>query len=314
MPACTTHEAVSSLTGNDLDNTLYGYTGADTLDGGAGADTMTGYGDDDTYYVDNAGDVVIEYSNAGIDTVHINLSSYTLTKNVDVGQLDYEGDADLTGNYIDNTLLGNDYDNVLNGKHGADVMTGYGGDDTYHVDDAGDVVTELADEGMDTVYSYLSSYTLGDYIENGRIVSSTGASLTGNDLDNALTGSTGADTLIGGLGNDVLFGGASGDTLVFDAALGADNVDKVYGFVSGEDQLHLDNAIFTSLTTTGALSADQFVSGAGATAQDANDFVLYDTTTGYLYYDADGSGATEAIQFATLVGTPSITDADFMVI
>ena len=59
--------------------------------------------------------------------------------------------------------------------------------------------------------------------------------------------------------------------------------------------------------------AGQFVSEAGVKAHEADDFILYDTTTGNLYYDADGAGAGAAVQFATVIGHPTLTCLDFSI-
>jgi Ca2+-binding RTX toxin-like protein len=53
---------------------------------------------------------------------------------------------------------------------------------------------------------------------------------------------------------------------------------------------------------------------AGGLAVDANDYILYDTATGKLYYDADGIGAIAKIQFAILTGAPTLVSADITVI
>ena len=65
---------------------------------------------------------------------------------------------------------------------------------------------------------------------------------------------------------------------------------------------------------TGPLAAANFHTTDDAAAPDKNDYIQYDTHTGALYYDADGSGAGAAIQFATLAGAPVMTAADFVVI
>lgn len=133
-------------------------------------------------------------------------------------------------------LLGNDVANVLSGGGGNDLLMGYGGDDTldgglgndtmiggqgndvYYVHNLGDVVAELAGEGNDTVYSYLThtadkTYTLGANIENGRIATTTASNMTGNELDNLLYAGAGSNILVGGAGNDTVsyqYGLASG--------------------------------------------------------------------------------------------------------
>ncbi|MGE0741847.1 MAG: M10 family metallopeptidase C-terminal domain-containing protein [Hyphomonadaceae bacterium] len=124
----------------------------------------------------------------------------------------------LAGNDVIVGLAGND---VIDGGAGNDTMTGGVGDDAYVVDSAGDVVTELADEGTDTVTA-LRTYVLGANLEililgGAETLRGTGNALgnviTGNAASNRLTGLAGADVLNGAAGNDVLSGGDGDDTL-----------------------------------------------------------------------------------------------------
>ncbi|NOT14399.1 MAG: calcium-binding protein [Methylotenera sp.] len=134
---------------------------------------------------------------------------------------------------------------------------------------------------------------------------------TGNDN---LTGGTGADKLIGGTGSDTLTGGADADVFIFNTALNATtNLDVVTDFTAGSDHIYLENAIFGKLLYTGILKAANFYD-ASIGPTDANDFIGYDSTTGALYYDANGSGAGGAVQFATLSTHPTLTVADIVII
>jgi hypothetical protein len=129
---------------------------------------MSGGAGNDTYLVDNVGDVVTEALNEGTDLVQSSVS-FTLGANVD--NLTLTGTANLngTGNGDANVLTGNSGNNTLDGGAGADTMVGGDGNDTYVVDNAGDVVTEAATvgSGTDTVQSSIS-YTLGTNVENRR--------------------------------------------------------------------------------------------------------------------------------------------------
>ena len=108
----------------------------------------------------------------------------------------------------------------------------------------------------------------------------------------------------GYLGNDAITLGAGSDTVVFSTALSSANIDAITGFKkAGSDHLKLSSAIFS-----GYGGSDNLV--IGTKAVDANDRIIYDNKTGKLYYDADGTGATAAIQFATLVGKPTLTASD----
>ncbi len=109
----------------------------------------------------------------------------------------------------------------------------------------------------------------------------------------------------------MLTGGAGADSFVFDTALGPTNVDQISDFTAGADKIKLENAIFTALTSTGALAAGAFQ--LGSAASEADDRVVYNQSTGALLYDADGSGAAAAVQFATLTSKPAVTASDFLV-
>ena len=137
---------------------------------------------------------------------------------------------------------------------------------------------------------------------------------SGNDT---VMGQVGDDRMHGGTGNDVLTGGNNNDTFVFDTALDAsNNVDTITDFqANNADKVELAQPIFAALSTTGPLAATNFSATAGGNAADADDFILYDTATGNLYYDADGNGGSAKILFATLtVSGGSVDAADFRVI
>ena len=221
-----------TLTGTIGSDQITGLGGNDTLDGDIGADDMAGGTGDDSYYVDNVGDVVSEAANAGTDSVYSHIS-YTLTANVEKLTLLGDGDFSATGNALDNRLTGNFGDNWLNGGIGADVMIGGPGADTYIVDNAGDLVVEYGDKGIDTV-RVAFSYTLNDNLENLTLTGITGRQGSGNAMANLLTGTIGNDVLRGNAGNDVLKGEGGADAMY--GGLGDDTFwvnntgDKVYDY------------------------------------------------------------------------------------
>jgi Ca2+-binding RTX toxin-like protein len=209
------------LTGGAGNDQLIGDAGNDTLDGGSGTDTMAGGTGDDTYVVDSAGDVITELAGEGTDTVQSSIT-YSLGSNIERLTLTGVTAINGTGNSLDNVLTGSAAANTLNGGAGndtldggtgADTLVGGTGDDTYVVDDAGDVVTELASEGTDLVLSSID-YTLGATLENLTLTDFNDVSGTGNATDNVLRGNSGSNTLTGLAGNDWLDGDVGADTLI----------------------------------------------------------------------------------------------------
>ncbi|MEZ0306602.1 MAG: hypothetical protein ACAH21_01675 [Ramlibacter sp.] len=321
-----------TLTGSAIGNRLEGGLGNDTLDGGLGTDTLLGGAGNDTYTVDNAGDVVTELANEGIDTVNA-LASFTLAANFENlvlgGKLVINGagnelDNVITGNGGVNILTGHAGNDTLNGGAGNDQLMGGEGNDVYFVDAALDTITEGADAGNDTVNA-LVDYTLGADLENLVLVTGGKAKVgTGNALDNHITGNAAANTLNAAAGNDildgkagadVLTGGVGNDTFVFSTAL-AKNIDKITDFNASADTIQLDNAIFTTLGE-GLLSASAFQAAASSVAATLDARIIFNTSSGALFYDADGSGVLKAVQFATIVLTGlagPVTADDFVVI
>ncbi|WP_262268957.1 cadherin domain-containing protein [Microvirga yunnanensis] len=133
-----------------------------------------------------------------------------------------------------------------------------------------------------------------------------------------LGGGLGNDTLNGGVGNDILTGGGGRDVFVFDSKLGKtnpankkSNLDKIVDFSFTDDTIHLAKSIFSTIKK-GALAKGAF--HVGAAAHDASDRIIYNKNTGALLYDKDGTGAKQAVQFATLAGHPlKVSASDFFV-
>ena len=201
-----------------------------------------------------------------------------------------------TGNALDNTITGNSNNNTLNGGAGTDILIGGEGNDTYIVDSASDTIIELEEQGTDTVQSS-ANYVLTNNVENLTLTGKNAINATGNTLANTLVGNGAANILNGGTGNDTLTGGTGLDIFLFDTALGVSNVDTLTDFNLTQDKIRLDDDIFLSLSS---IEAENFVSAAGATALDTTDFLIFNTTNNFLYYDADGNGDGAMVHFATL--------------
>jgi Ca2+-binding RTX toxin-like protein len=253
-----------TIIGTPGDDTLHGGKGDDTIDGAEGADQMAGRRGNDTYFVDNAGDLVIELDRQGTDTV---MSSIDYTLPAFVENLDL-----LDTNYpFNQSGIGNELDNVMSGSAGNNRLEGLGGD---------------------------------DYIDSGGLIGPYGAdTLIGGDGNDTLVGGTvsmGEDELHGGLGNDVLqvtrganslYGDDGNDSLVageggpygaadyLSGGAGRDTLNGGGGLDGGDG----DDLMYTSYATSsadGGLGNDT-IEGAGG--------------SGYVNFYVDGGGGKDSI-------------------
>ena len=192
-------------------------------------------------------------------------------------------------------LYGEEGNDLLDGGMGNDTLKGQAGNDTLKGGAGADFL-----EGGDG----------DDRLEGG----ADNDRLYGQNGNDRLYGEDGNDLLYGGVGKDTLTGGTGKDRFVFDTALNAStNVDSITDFTHGEDKIQLKQSIFAKLNT-GTLSAANFRANTNGLTGDSNDYILYNTRTGALLYDADGNGSGAAIQFATLTNKPqNLTASDFIV-
>lgn len=321
--------AALSGTGNAAANRITGNAGANVLDGRGRSDTLTGRGGDDTYVLDSASDRVVELAGGGIDTVR---SQVTHALGAEVENLVLTGTGALrgAGNGLDNHITGNMSGNVLTGGAGSDTLDGSGGNDSmtggtgndvYFVSAPGDVVTERAGEGIDTIHATFD-YTLETiHLENlvleGRAYYGTGNAganlIIGNGLYNELEGLAGDDTLDGNGGGDRLFGGTGNDTyqlrtaadrIIEAADAGRDTVRVGFSY-SIADRPELENIELQgtgAFSATGNAGANRLTGNSGANLLDGG--IGSDTMAGgagndrYLVHDA-GDVVVEAADGGT---------------
>ncbi|GFE71085.1 calcium-binding protein [Chroococcus sp. FPU101] len=335
------------ITGNAGNNTLRGNAGKDTLNGGNGIDTLIGGTGDDTYIVDSTTDVITELPGQGVDTV-ISSVSYTLAENY-VNNLTLTGTANLngTGNSYDNVITGNEGNNRLKGGDGNDSLFSEFGNDTLYGEKGNDVLSHSSgdstlyggdgndtlsgefgsgygDAGNDTVgvtigsaYGGSGNDTVGVTIgsayggSGNDTVSIVEGSAYGDSGDDTLTGGFGT-SLIGGLGNDILYCSYSeyGNSIVFNTS--NEGTDTIIYFNNSSNSISVSASGFGGgLSSYTDITSEQFAYGSSATSSTQR--FLYDTTTGYLRFDVDGSGSAASTVLAILQGAPTFTNSDIYV-
>jgi Ca2+-binding RTX toxin-like protein len=179
----------NSLEGNDGNNELTGFKGNDKLNGGLGNDTMTGGLGNDTYFVNAAGDLIVETAGQGKDTV-ISSVNFTITQDIEVLILQSSNSVTGMGNQLANTItMAGIGQSALGGFAGNDTLTGGVNTDFLFGDINNDVLS--GGEGNDV--------------------------LSGGADTDKLTGGNGNDTLSGGAGNDTMIGGLDSDYYVVDS-------------------------------------------------------------------------------------------------
>jgi|GEM_PF-1471486 len=282
------------LVGYDGPDRLYGQFMPDLLDGGIGDDRLYGGYDDDILYGRN-------------------------------------GNDKLYGEQDDDYLNGGAGNDTLDGGTGADTMVGGVGNDIYYVDDAEDIVNDQgAATDIDTIIiTETIRYTLPSTVENASLDSDSGNSglignalkniLTGNDDNNKLSGGAGNDTLIGNEGNDILTGGLGADRLtggddtdIFRFAAPNEGGDTITDFSRGADKIQCVQSAFGGLTAS-QLAQGRLVCNATGTASGTGAQVIFNTRTGVLTYDGNGTGSGGATTIATLT-IRTLAASDFQMV
>jgi Ca2+-binding RTX toxin-like protein len=194
--------AASNGTGNALNNVITGNSAANILNGGTGNDTLIGGDSNDTYIIDSLGDIIIDTSGTGIETVQSSVS-WTLGAGLDNLVLTGAAAINGTGNTLTNRIVGNSAVNILDGGIGDDTLEGGLGDDIYIVDSVGDTIIDISGTGLETVRSSVS-WTLGTGLDYLTLTGTSAINGIGNALTNTILGNSSNNSLNGGLGNDTL--------------------------------------------------------------------------------------------------------------
>lgn len=335
------------LSGSQLDDTLMGYFGDDTLEGGGGNDLLIGSFGADLYIVKDASDVVVaegdltdlvqasvSYSLAGTGAHRLTLAP-DATGVVGSGG---EGDDTLHGNGQANRLSGQAGDDSLAGGDGAETLEGGSGNDFMLASAGADLL--LGQAGADTAGGGEGNDTLNGGVGQDRLSGDGGADLLVGGADN--------DSLLGGADNDTVSGGAGGDTLSggdgADVLLGGTGDDLLNG-LQGADRLRGDDGADVFVLGTGdragkrvldfdavegdllhffrtppldlppgPLAEARFEVNLSGLATQAFAQLVYEADAGRLWYDSDGTGAMQRELLAILVGAPSLSAADILIV
>ncbi len=256
-------------------NILVGREGAENLLGGLAANVPTG-------------------SNGN------NVLTGGLSGNI-MNPVDFTGTFTLLGGTGSDDLTGGTGNDTLDGGNGKDVLHGGLGDDDMNGEVGNDIV--FGDDGDDGINGGVGN----DQLRGGN----GNDFLNGEENKDRLIGGKGNDILVGGFGNDKLTGGTGNDIFKFDTS--NQGVDTLTDFSVVNDTIHVSASDFGGGLTAGAtITVDQF--RLGSSAQDASDRFIYNRQTGSLYFDVDGTGATEKTQLAKLAASPAITNIDIFAV
>jgi serralysin len=313
---------IENIIGGSAADTLTGDANDNVLNGGAGADKLAGGAGNDTYYVDNIGDVVTEAVSAGNDIVYSSVN-FTLLPNIEMLSMLGDSNINATGNLSNNLITGNSGNNIINGGAGSDILIGGSGNDTYIIDNIGDTTVELSGQGVDFVQSSVSvsglvaddatTAYLNGLFENIQLTGTSSINATGNDYDNTITGNTGSNIIKGMGGNDIIYGGKGSDALT--GGTGTDLFVFTAGD-SGQTSLTLDKIMDYTKGSFGTgdlivYSQNLTIGGSAATATSTQASI--NMTTGLATF-ATGSGTTLSdaiLDIATRMTAATNTNGEF---
>jgi type VI protein secretion system component Hcp len=309
-----------TLNGGDGNDTLLGGLDNDSLDGNAGADYLLGQDGNDNLIGSDGNDTLVGH--IGTDNLLGGNDVDLLFGGDDSDTLDGgDGNDAMSGGAGNDSLLGGDGEDYMLGDTGNDTLLGGAGNDVLLGGAENDSLT--GGDGNDTLFGEVGNDTLTGSDGNDYLISSDGADSLLGDLGNdTLVGETGNDTLLGGAETDFLAGGEGTDEFRFGGAneqffsLG---LDTIFDFAFGE-KIALSLATFSALASgigDGFSVVSEFATTENASTNNLSGaLIVYETTTGGLFYDLNGAttGFGAGGQFATITGNPSLTATDFRIV
>ncbi|MEH2460682.1 beta strand repeat-containing protein [Nostoc sp.] len=295
--------------GNDTISTGYSYgyyinnSGNDTVDGGTGDDLLS-----------------VDYSNAtgGITTTFNATTNIGSIITAGTNQVSYKNieRLNISGTRFDDNIVGSNGNDTISigyiyaynvNNSGNDTVDGGTGDDLLSVN------YSHATGGITTTFN--ATTNIGSIITAGMNQVSykniERLNISGTSFDDNIVGNNGNDTLNGAEGNDILTGGNGNDTFAFRTY--DQGVARVDDFNATNELIQVSSAGFGGGLLIGSLQKSQFTIGASATT--SNQRFIYDSTTGGLYFDSDGSAAAfTQVKFAQLSAGLSLTNNNFVVV
>lgn len=220
------------------------------------------------------------------------------------GQLQYMNvDDALFGTANSDWVLGGVGNDRLYGRDGNDRLYGEDGNDRLH-----------GSSGDDRLYGGNGNDSLDGRAGNDALDGGSGNDrLYGSFDDDVLSAGSGNDRLYGESGADILRSGFGKDAFVYNAVPnGLADVDSIRDFSVANDTFWLNNSKFTGLGSEGQLQSSAFRTG--TKAHDSSDRIIHDRSNGVLYYDQDGTGATEQVAVAKLSTGLRMTNLDVLII
>lgn len=260
--------------------------GKDRIYGGTFGDTIDSAGGNDTVYGGNGGDHLLGdlgndrlFGDGGNDTLH--------------GE---DGNDSLYGGSGDDVLYGDA------NEDGKDQLFGGADKDRLYGGDGNDKV--FGGTGIDLLYGEAGNDSLEGGADADRLYGGSGA--------DTLRGGEGNDLIVGGALSDILYGGGGADAFLFNTRPVTSQADTLADFVAADDHLRLDADVFVGIGQIGALGSARFVQGTAAL--DAGDRIIYDNVKGNIWFDADETGARDAVLFARVEAETDMTFRDFLIV